>query len=110
MSPAIPCPTARAALPGAWRGATIAAPRRKATQETTCWLQPTLTGWSRCRAIGGMFATRIGFDRSEFDIKAVAAKIRHCAAPQKGAARLLIRSIPRRKTGALSQGYGASEI
>jgi hypothetical protein len=29
-----------------------------------------------------MFATRIGFDRSEFDIKAVAAKIYHCAAPQ----------------------------
>jgi hypothetical protein len=56
-----------------------------------------------------MFATRIGFDRSEFDIKAVAAKI-HCAAPQKGAARLLIRSIPWRKTGASPQGYEASTI
>jgi hypothetical protein len=48
-----------------------------------------------------MFATRVGFDRGEFDIKAAAAKIRHCAAPQKGAARSLIRSIPWRKTGAL---------
>jgi hypothetical protein len=67
MSPAIPCPTARAALPGgaARRDNNVSATQGNARNYLSGCSQRRLDG-ADARAIGGMFATRISSRRGEF--------------------------------------------